>query len=83
MSTLEMVLAIVTIILAIAVTVVVLLQKSREADASAVQGGSSNQFFDKTAGHQKDDMLANLTKILGGLFFLVALATVLVTLFVK
>lgn len=83
MSTLQMVLAIVTILLAVAVTVVVLLQKSREADASAVQGGSGNQFFDKTAGHQKDDFLANLTKILGILLFLVALATVLVTMFVK
>ena len=83
MTTLQMVLAIVLIILALALIVVVLLQKGREADASAVQGGSSNtDFFDKTAGHQKDDTLANITKVLGFIFFAVVLATTLVILFV-
>ena len=81
MTTLQMVLAIVLIILALAIIVVVLMQKSREADASAVTGGSSD-FFDKTAGHQKDDTLANITKVLGFIFFAVALATTLVILFV-
>lgn len=84
MTTLQMVLAIVLIVLALALTTVILLQKGREADASAVGASTSNnQFFDKTAGHQKDDTLANITKVLGVIFFLVSLATVLVTVFVK
>lgn len=78
----QMAFAIVLIILAIALIVVVLLQKNREADASAVQGSSSstmndNKFFDKTSGHAKDDTLANITKVLGVLFVLVAIGATL------
>lgn len=81
MTTLQIVLSIVLILISLVLLVVILMQKSREADASAVQGGSSSDFFDKTAGHQKDDTLANITKVLGVTFFVVALATTLVLLF--
>ena len=86
MTTLQLILAIVCIVLALTRTIIILLQKNREADASAVQGTNpmnDNQFFDKTGGHAKDSALANATKILGVLFVVAALATTLVLLFVK
>ncbi len=82
MTTAEMVLAIILVVLALALSIVILLQKGREADAGAVTGGSAGgSNYEKTAGHQKDTMLGNMTKILGVVFFLVAIATVLVTAF--
>lgn len=82
MTTLQMVLGIVLVVLAAATIIVVLMQKGREANASAVQGTTDSDFFDKTAGHQKDDTLANITKVLGTLLFIAALATIVVILFV-
>ena len=78
MTGLQMAFAIVLIVLGIIITVVILLQKNREADASAVQGQSSaamndNKFFDKTGSHAKDDTLANITKVLGVIFALVCI----------
>lgn len=77
MTGLQMAFAIILIVLGIVITVVILLQKNREADASAIQGQSSaqmndNKFFDKTSGHARDDTLANITKVLGVIFVLVA-----------
>lgn len=85
MTGLQMAFAIVLIILGILITVVILLQKNREADASAIQGQSSsqmndNKFFDKTSGHAKDDTLANITKVLSIIFVIVAVGF---TLFMK
>ena len=77
MTGLQMAFAIVLIVLGILITVVILLQKNREADASAIQGQSSaqmndNKFFDKTSGHAKDDTLANITKVLSVIFVIIA-----------
>lgn len=79
MTGLQMAFAIVLIILGILITVVVLLQKNREADASAVSGQSSaqmndNKFFDKTGNHAKDDTLATITKVLGVIFVVISVA---------
>lgn len=86
MTGLQLTFAIVLIVLALALIVVILMQKNREADASAVQGNSNmndNNFFDKTGGHAKDDTLSKITKVIGVLFFVVALAATMVILFVK
>ncbi len=79
MTGLQMAFAIVLIVLGILITVVILLQKNREADASAIQGQSSaqmndNKFFDKTSGHAKDDTLANITKVLSVIFVIIAVS---------
>ncbi|MBQ9066679.1 MAG: preprotein translocase subunit SecG [Clostridia bacterium] len=88
MTGLQMTLAILLIIFALALIVVIMMQKNREANASAVQGTSSSEmndvnFFDKTGAHAKDDTLAKITKVIGILFTALALATTLVLLFVK
>ena len=86
MSTLQLILAIACIVFAIVLTVIILMQKNREADASAVQGSNpmnDNQFFDKTGGHAKDSALGNATKVLGIVFVVLCMATTLVILFVK
>ena len=80
MTGVQMTLAIILIILAVALIVLILSQKNREANAGAIQGAttnSENDFFDSTSA---DDTLANATKILGIIFFAVALATVLISL---
>lgn len=78
MTGLQMALAIILIILAVALIIVVLLQKNNQANASAVMGGQDSSFFDKTKGHQKDATLAMITKVLGMLFGVVAIATAFV-----
>ncbi len=87
MTGLQMALAIVLIILALALIIVISLQKNREANAAGVTGTTAaemndNNFFDRGGAHAKDDTLARFTKILGVTFGIVALATVLVLLFV-
>ena len=79
MTGFQMAFAIILIVLGIVITVVILLQKNREADASAMTGQSSaqmndNKFFDKTSGHAKDDTLANITNVLSVIFVIIAVA---------
>ncbi len=83
MTGLQMALAIILIIISTALIIVVLLQKNREANANALTGGSDSSFFDKTKGHAKDATLATITKVLGALLIVFALATSGVLLFVK
>ncbi len=78
MTGLQMALAIILIIIAVALIIVVLLQKNNQANASAVMGGQDSSFFDKTKGHRQDATLAMITKVLGVLFGVVALATTFV-----
>lgn len=84
MTGIQMAFAIVLIVLGILITVVILLQKNREADASAMTGQSSaqmndNKFFDKTGSHAKDDTLATITKVLGIIFVIVSVGYTLFT----
>lgn len=86
MSTLQLIMAIAVILISLGLIIIILMQKNREADASAVQGSNptvnSNAFFDKGGSHAKDDTLSNITKVLGILLFAVSIATTCIILFV-
>lgn len=82
MTPLQMVLAVLLIIVSVILTILVLLQKNRQADASAVNGSTSSSFFDKTQGHSKDAALSKLTIIFGVILVVLVIVTIAVTLFV-
>ncbi|MEG0979479.1 MAG: preprotein translocase subunit SecG [Oscillospiraceae bacterium] len=84
MSGLEIAGAVGMIVLSLALILIVILQKDRQSNLSgAISGGdSSGGFFDKTKGKQKEAVLEKGTKILGVIFFVIAIATTLVILFV-
>lgn len=81
MTGLEMACAIALIIVSTLITIIVLVQKDRGADASAVMGGSSSSFFDKTQGHGRDAMLSKATIILGVILVVLVIATLAIILF--
>jgi len=76
--------SIIMIILSIAIIAIVLMQKDRQSNLSgAISGGdSSGGFFDKTKGKHKEAVLEKGTKILAVLFFIIAIATTAIILFV-
>lgn len=82
MTPLQMVLAVLLIIVSVLLTIVVLFQKNRQADASAINGSTSSSFFDKTQGHSKDATLSKLTVILGAILVVLVVVTIAITLFV-
>lgn len=72
----EIVLGIILIVLAVAITVFVLMQKSSDDGLSgAIVGGSQDTFYGKNKGRSKDAQFAKITKILAIIFFVVVLAT--------
>lgn len=72
----EIVLGIILIVLAVAITVLVLMQKSSDDGLSgAIVGGSTETFYGKNKGRSKDAQLAKITKILAIIFFVVILAS--------
>lgn len=83
MSGLQIAGAVGMIILSVALIIIVLLQKDRQSNLSgAISGGdSSGGFFDKTKGKQKEATLEKITKILGVIFFVIAIATTAIILF--
>lgn len=83
MSGLQIAGAVGMIVLSLAIIVIVILQKDRQSNLSgAIAGGdSSGGFFDKTKGKQKEAMLERGTKIIGILFFVVAIAATAIILF--
>ncbi|MBR5992103.1 MAG: preprotein translocase subunit SecG [Clostridia bacterium] len=82
MTGLQIALSVILIVVSILLIVIVLLQKNRQADASAINGSTSNSFFDKTQSRGKDATLEKLTIILGVVLLVVVIVTIAVTLFV-
>ena len=82
MTGLQIALSVILVIISVLLIIVVLLQKNRQADASAINGSTSNSFFDKTQGRGKDSALEKLTVILGVVLLVVVIVTIAVTLFV-
>ncbi|MDR0315261.1 MAG: preprotein translocase subunit SecG [Oscillospiraceae bacterium] len=74
MSGLQIAAAVIMIILSLAIIVIVLLQKDRQSNLSGTITGGDSSFFDKTKGKRKEAAMENITKILAGLFFLLAIA---------
>lgn len=82
MTPLQIVFAIVLIILALALIVLVLVQESNQQGLSgAISGGSSESFFGKNKGRTDEAKKAFITKILAVAFMVLALVTVLVSMF--
>lgn len=77
--------AVLMIIISIALILIILIQKDRESNLSgAISGGdSSGGLFDKTKGKAKEAALEKGTKILGIIFFVIAIATTVVIMFIK
>lgn len=84
MSALEIILGIVLIVLSLATIIIVLMQKSREGGLSgAISGGGGDTFFGKNKGRTIEARLAKITRYVAGAFFVVALASTLLLLFLK
>ena len=82
MTALQIVFGIVLILLALGLIVLVLLQESNQQGLSgAISGGSSESFFGKNKGRTDEAKKAFITKILAIVFMVVALATVVVSMF--
>ena len=80
MTALQYVLAIVIILVSIAIIALVMLQESKQQGLGAI-GGAADTFFGKNKGKTMDAQLAKFTKILGVVFFALALVASLLVLF--
>lgn len=81
MTALQYVLAIVIIIVSIAIVALVMLQESKQAGLSGAITGAADSFFGKNKSKTMEAKLALMTKILGAIFFVLALVASLLVLF--
>ena len=82
MTAVQIVFGIVLILLALALIFIVLVQDSNQQGLSgAISGGSSESFFGKNKGRTDEAKKAFLTKILATVFMVIALVTVVVSMF--
>lgn len=78
----EIVVGIVLIITSIALIALVLLQESRSAGLSGAIAGGADTFLGKGKSKTTEQKLAKITKILAIVFFVLALISTLIVLFV-
>ena len=84
MTAVQIVFGIVLILLALAIIFIVLVQDSNQQGLSgAISGGSSESFFGKNKGRTDEAKKAFITKILAVVFMVLALVTVIVSMFAK
>lgn len=84
MTAVQIVFGIVLILLALAIIFLVLVQESNQQGLSgAISGGSSESFFGKNKGRTDEAKKAFFTKILATVFMVLALVTVVVSMFAK
>ena len=82
MTAVQIVFGIVLILLALALIVIVLVQDSNQQGLSgAISGGSSESFFGKNKGRTDEAKKSFFTKILVSVFLVLALVTVIVSMF--
>lgn len=81
MTALQYVLAIVIILLSIGITILVMLQESKQQGLSGAISGAADTFFGKNKGRTMEAKLVQLTKIAGVIFFILALVSSLLVLF--
>ena len=82
MTALQIVFGIVLVLLALALIFIVLVQDSNQQGLSgAISGGSSESFFGKNKGRTDEAKKAFITKILAVVFMVLALVTVVVSMF--
>ena len=75
MSTLEIVLGVILVILAIASTLVVLFQEGHQKQMGAITGASSDTFLTKHKSRSIDAFLERWTKVIAIGFFIVVIVT--------
>ena len=83
MTALQYVLAILTIIVSVIIILLVLLQESKQQGRSGAIGGAAETFFGKNKGRTMEAQLSKFTKIAGSIFFVLALVSALLVLFVS
>lgn len=81
MTALQYVLAILVIIVSVIITALVMLQESKQQGLSGAIGGAAETFFGKNKGRTMEAKLAKFTKIVGAIFFVLALVSSLLVLF--
>lgn len=81
MTALQYVLAIVIILLSIGITVLVMLQESKQEGLSGAIAGAADSFFGKNKGRTIEAKLVKLTKVAAAIFFVLALVSSLLVLF--
>lgn len=83
MSFVQYLLAILVIIVSAIIIVLVALQESKQQGLSGAIAGAADTFFGKNKGRTMEAQLAKFTKIAGTVFFVLALASALIVLFVS
>lgn len=83
MTGLQYALAIISIIVALVIIVLVLLQESKQQGLSGAIAGAADSFFGKNKGRTMEAKLAKFTKVFAALFFVLALVSSLLVLFGK
>ncbi len=83
MNTYEIILGIVLIITSVLLTAIVLFQEGRSAGLSGAIAGGAEQFLGKNKGKTMEQKLVKITKVLAGVFFVLALVANLLFLFLK
>ncbi len=73
----------VLIVSAIVIVATVMLQQSQQQGLSGAIAGGADTFFDKNKGRTIESKLAMITKIVAGVFFVVALGSVVLFAFIK
>ena len=81
MTALQYVLSIIIILLSIAITILVLMQESKQQGLSGAISGAAETFFGKNKGRTMEAKLEKFTKIAGLAFFVLALVSSLLVLF--
>ena len=75
MGPLDWILGSIIIVLAIAVSVVVLMQETKEGGLSGAISGGSNSFLGGSKGMSKDKLLSKITTVLAIAFAVLVVAT--------
>ncbi len=75
MQTLNLILTIVQVLLAIVIIVVVLFQSGKSAGLSGAIGGGAETFFGKNKARSMDSLLSKITIIAAVLFAIIAILT--------
>lgn len=79
MAAYEIIFGIVLIILAVAISALVLLQEGNSQGLSGTIAGGAETFFGKNKGRTMEAKLVKLTKFVGIAFFVIALAAKIIT----
>ncbi len=83
MTAIQYILAILVIVVSVIITVLVLLQESKQQGLSGAIGGAADTFFGKNKGRTMEAQLAKFTKYAGAVYFVLAFVSAILVLFVS